>query len=224
MTTPVLTTKYQEIETLSSVRGEVFNNINTTEVVHTSWKVMSTIPVGRSPENIKYIGSGELTKGPTPRVAEQPLNSLTEVPTVSTWANRSLEKYYSTFQDTAVLDGYSSNYVTYNVRALVEILMRELESWENLGTEESILHISNIKDELDNKTRYLVSKDETRIFLSLLQLLFKNNKWEELKSSQVKQFREELKRFNNGIVDFNNLKIFSQQLYRLGIVPINNQK
>ncbi|HEV2339643.1 MAG TPA: hypothetical protein VGT05_02620 [Patescibacteria group bacterium] len=109
---------------------------------------------------------------------------------------------------------YSSNYISYNTYALIKKINDELSAWENLETEDALAHISNIKDLLQENADYLTQKSETRILLSMLELLFENNNWETMDKKDIKYFQTELKRFNEGEVNWDGLSMFSKQLYR----------
>lgn len=120
---------------------------------------------------------------------------------------------------------FSNEYVSFNTSSLIEKIDSELSSWENLETEEALAHISNIKDLLEVSVEYLTQKPETRILLSILELLFQNNNWENMNKGDIIYLRSELKRFSEGEVDWDNLTKFSKQLYRkrMHLLKVNNK-
>ncbi len=112
-------------------------------------------------------------------------------------------------------------YIEYKTAQLVTQVNRELEEWESFGTEESLINISNIKELIQEQKANFSQEAEQRIFTSLLSLIFRNNKWEELSTSQVRGFKGELSRFATGVIKLEDLKVFSRHLSNLKISPIN---
>lgn len=108
---------------------------------------------------------------------------------------------------------YSDTYIQFNTQSFVNSLMTELNEWEENGTENSISHIANIRQHLNNFSIYLEQRPEQRIMLSLLELIFENNQWENMDQKDVKKIKEEVKRFSSGQLDWKSLKTFSRQLY-----------
>jgi len=55
--------------------------------------------------------------------------------------------------------------------------------------------------------------------ISLLLLLFENNSWETLTTAQIRQLKNELARFREGDVSWDNLEKFSRQMYLAKVTP-----
>lgn len=121
------------------------------------------------------------------------------------------------------ISSFSDSYIAYNTEALVNQLVKELSAWEKTGTEEGLIHISNIKDLLEEHQQYLHQKPENRILISLFQLIFENNSWESLTTSQIRQLKNELSRFREGKVDWKRLEAFSKQMYRGKTLPLKSK-
>lgn len=119
-----------------------------------------------------------------------------------------------------VTDEVTEAYLSYNTKSLITKIVDELSQWESLGTEESLIHVSNIKDILNSYSAYLSHKPENRIFSNLTGLIFENNRWLTLQKTQIKALRMELDRFSEGYVNWDNLRKFSKQLYRINLSPI----
>ncbi len=111
-------------------------------------------------------------------------------------------------------DSFSKEYVSFNTYSLIDKIDQELSLWADLDTDEALAHISNIKDILEANSEYLIQEPETRILLSMLQLLFRNNNWENIDKKDILYLRNELKRFKEGNATWNELRKFSKQLYR----------
>lgn len=222
MTTYVLTTKHQELETEPITKGldKGFKD--------GTWKTQileSDLNVSSTRYFVSWVPTSfeKLTINPT--VNQENLDEpLTEVSILKKedGVERPFEISGSNSFQNLPSYGYSESYLIYNTKSLINDVSLELEEWERLGTEEALLPISKIKDALKENAKYLMLKDETRILLSLLKLLFQNNKWEFINPSQVRQLRAELSRFRDGLVSYESLKTFSQQLYRLDIHTLSS--
>lgn len=114
-------------------------------------------------------------------------------------------------------DEFSSKYISHSSSLLIKEIVTLLQSWEKNGTVNSILEISNIKDKLDTFITYLHEEPTNRILVSLIILIFKNNNWAEMKPNQIRQVWQEIKRFENGYISQDEVKHFSQQLFRNNI-------
>jgi|SRR5579871_1613534 len=158
------------------------------------------------------------------QLGEYNQSNYTSVPKVPEKTKETTEKTspkVSTIYSSAVNEGtvihtktYSQGYIAFNTYALIEKINKELQSWETLGTDDALIHISNIKDILQENADYLTQKSETRILLSMLELLFENNNWETMDKKDVNYLQRELKRFDEGEVNWESLSMFSKQLYR----------
>lgn len=112
------------------------------------------------------------------------------------------------------IKSYSSEYIAYNTKSIIEKLDSELALWQKTNPDDAFLYISNIKDLLEENEEYLTQKDENRLLLSLLELIFQNNNWENIDQEDIKFLRQEVIRFKDGNVDWKHLDNFSKQLYR----------
>lgn len=84
------------------------------------------------------------------------------------------------------IESHSSEYIAYNTRSIIEKLDNELALWQNTNPDEAFPYISNVKDLLEQNEEYLTQKDENRLLLSLLQLIFQNNNWENIEHEDIK--------------------------------------
>lgn len=112
------------------------------------------------------------------------------------------------------IKSYSPEYIAYNTRLIIEKLDSELALWQKTNPNEAFSYISNIKDLLEQNEEYLTQKDENRLLVSLLELIFQNNNWENIDQKDIKFLRQEVSRFKDGNVDWKSLDNFSKQLYR----------
>ncbi len=113
--------------------------------------------------------------------------------------------------------GLSNQYISFNLSKMIAQIKSELEAWLQNGTDGSLTHISNIKEILDTQSAYMTVREDGEILLGYLELLFTNNNWLELKKTQIRQFIRELNRFEDGEVSWEQLQLFSKQLFRSGI-------
>lgn len=118
----------------------------------------------------------------------------------------------------------SDQYISFNLSKMITQIKSELEAWLQNGTDDSLTHISNIKEILDTQSVYMTVREDGEILLGYLELLFTNNNWLELRETQIKQFISELNRFENGEVSWEQLQLFSKQLFRSGISPLKYAK
>lgn len=116
--------------------------------------------------------------------------------------------------------GYTLPFVQHKTKELVIQLTVEFKRWSEYGTSDSLIYISNIKSLLDRYSKYLDCSQESRLLVGTLQLIFVDEKWEEITPKQVKSVYLELKRFEDGVVEKEGFNIFSKQLLRLGINPL----
>lgn len=112
------------------------------------------------------------------------------------------------------IKSYSPEYIAYNTKLIIDKLDNELALWQKTNPDDAFPYISNIKDLLEENEEYLTQKDENRLLLSLLELIFQNNNWENIEQEDIKFLRREVIRFKDGNVDWKNLDNFSKQLYR----------
>lgn len=109
---------------------------------------------------------------------------------------------------------YSNNYKAYHLSILTSKLMNEVSLWEEAGNIDGIIYISNIKDLIDEYQNYYIDDSESRIFFSTISLIFESSMWEKLNASQIKQFKNELRRYSDGKADEKEVKKFLKQLHR----------
>lgn len=121
-------------------------------------------------------------------------------------------------------DTFSYEYVTFNTKNVIVNLINEFSEWEKLGFKEGLAHISNIKTILEENAKYFQAKDENRILLGILELIFKNNNWSKISSGKIKVIRQELVRFNNGEIEWKKLNILASQLKRLNFSLLYESK
>lgn len=111
-------------------------------------------------------------------------------------------------------NNYTDSYLKFNISNLTEGIISEVSEWEKVGTLDGLMHISNIKDLLLEYQSYYSQKSESRIFFSLINLIFESNIWAKMNSSQIKLLKVELKRYENGTATEKDVKKFINQLYR----------
>ncbi len=121
---------------------------------------------------------------------------------------------------------YSKKYIELSTQSLTNKLINEFKEWENKGTENSISHIANIRQYLDEFSVYLEQRPEQRVMLSLLELIFQNNHWESMDKKEVTKIKDEVARFSSGEIDWSSLKTFSRQIYnkKISILQKDGQK
>lgn len=124
----------------------------------------------------------------------------------------------------SVSTSYSESYTRFNTQSLINSLDEQLSKWEEVGTDDALLYINEIKLLLEKNIEYLEEDDENRILLSLLELIFQNNNWEDFTEKEIKYLRIELKRFQEGEVTPFSLVNFSKQLYRKKISVLKNYR
>lgn len=114
---------------------------------------------------------------------------------------------------------YSNEYVSYNTNLMITHITNRLAEWVELGTEDAIVSISDIKDKLLWYSDIISHRSENRMLLSALELIFTGDRWKHLNATQVKQLKEELKmRFEGGQVEESAIKAFSKQLHKYKII------
>lgn len=118
----------------------------------------------------------------------------------------------------------SNEYVDYQTKNMVNELIYLFSQWNEYGTENSLHKITQIKELLDLYIKVLASKDENRIFLNTVNILVENNNWDELSENQLKQFITELKKFDDGVITWDRVGMFSKQVKRLELDFISNGK
>lgn len=168
---------------------------------------------GLALENVGYNGETTIPKAPK----REKEGEFTDLPKkVEETGEKPVGSIQEDYLEKGItpIRGYSEGYVEFNTQSLINSLDKELQSWETLGTEEALPHISNIKELLAKNSQYLVHKSENRVLFSLLELVFQNNNWDSIDQGDIKYLRQELTRFNNGMVEWKNLQRFSKQLYR----------
>jgi len=111
----------------------------------------------------------------------------------------------------------SSSYVDFNTEKFVKGLIENLNYCLDNGIDESIFKIAEIKDQISLYKKYLFGKDENSIFLNSIDLIMDNNSWDKMSNNQIQSFINELTRFEDGVVDWEKLAIFSKQIERLKI-------
>jgi len=117
---------------------------------------------------------------------------------------------------------YSEEYITHNTIVLITRLLSEFTEWENAeDITEALLYISNVKDLLNEFSRYLYQKPHTRILISTLKMLFSNNNWENIKPKQIQLIKRSLEKFQSGSMKITDLKNFSRDLYQNKIDLLN---
>ena len=123
-------------------------------------------------------------------------------------------------------ESYSSDYVRFNVKKFLENIIDDFIYWEENGTEDSLFKIAEIKDKINYYSKYLNSKDESSVFLNMINLLMDNNYWDKISTGQLKILIHELKRFEDGAIDWEKLNIFSKQIDRLkiSILTVNEEQ
>lgn len=116
--------------------------------------------------------------------------------------------------------GDSASYVILTTKVFVGAVQKELEEWRLKGAEDSLAHISHIKDLIDENYDILSRQSETRLLATALDLLFQNENWTNVKASHIKILEDGLKKFGNGEVFNKNLDKFMQLLYRNDFAPL----
>lgn len=127
----------------------------------------------------------------------------------------SISKYTEVDDNLKFTSGFSENYIEYNSGKMVNEILTSLNYWLNNGTENSYHVIAQIKDSVSDYTKYLTQKKENRLFLNGIKLLIDNNNWEELDEKRLKNFIFEVKRFEDGDINWNRLELFSKQIKRM---------
>lgn len=139
--------------------------------------------------------------------------------------NENKEQYGYKPLDTPVNESnYTTDYLALNTRGLINNIENELELWIQKGTTESHIHILNIKQSLEKYETYLIKKSETRLLLSSLELIFKNNAWESLPVEKLKFLKTGIQRFSNGEVENRDLVIFLTEMHKGRISPLTTTK
>jgi hypothetical protein len=130
------------------------------------------------------------------------------------------------FHDDDEPKDYSLAYVKYNTQVLINELLVEFNVWRQVGTDNALFRISQIKDLLDQYRKYMYGVSEYRVFISTLDLLFTNNSWENLTSGQLNQLIQILKQIKYGDISVKILKNISIQLYKsnLHLLKSTNEK
>jgi len=113
---------------------------------------------------------------------------------------------------------YSNNYISYEVAALIETLIKNLRAWKAKGTPNSYSEISYIKTQLEEYSEYLEQKDETRVLLGVLEVLFENDNWQKVEDKKLNLLINELEKFRDGEVNFRSLETFSKQIWSGNVI------
>ena len=121
-------------------------------------------------------------------------------------------------------DNISDAYLEFNTVGLISNIEKELDSWIKNGTDDSLVHILNIKKLVDIYYKYLSSKAETRMFANVLELIFQNNNWEQLSTRSLSLLKEGIARFKEGVVENKEFIKFISQISKLGISPIKSNE
>lgn len=105
-------------------------------------------------------------------------------------------------------------------------LIKNLDKWIELGTNDGLIYVSAIKEEIEKNRFLLKSKNEQRILLNTLDLLFENSNWEKVTALQLKALKRNLQKFKDGEIDNASLKKFSRNLYNasLSLLSIEGQR
>lgn len=170
---------------------------------------------------INYTQSG-ITFGPIETDGQTNIDKMPETPRENKFTSplseqveeRSPLKENGNILSAYTIESHSIEYIAYNTRSIIERLDNELALWQNTNPDEAFPYISNIKDLLEQNEEYLTQKDENRLLISLLQLIFQNNNWENIEQEDIKILRQEVSRFKDGNIDWKNIDNFSKQLYR----------
>jgi len=128
-----------------------------------------------------------------------------------------LSWYINSKNNAVISSQVSSSYVDFNTEKFVKGLIENLNYCLDNGIDESIFKIAEIKDQISLYKKYLFGKDENSIFLNSIDLIMDNNSWDKMSNNQIQSFINELTRFEDGVVDWEKLAIFSKQIERLKI-------
>lgn len=129
--------------------------------------------------------------------------------------NNTTNKYAKIDDGVKFVSGFSENYIAYNSEKMVRGILDKLTYWLENGTQSSYHIIASIRDSVNHYSTYLTQKEENRLFLNGIKLLLDNNDWENLNDKKLKNLIFEVKRFEDGNIDWDKVELFSKQIKRM---------
>ena len=135
-------------------------------------------------------------------------------------------KISANFLDDTEDNPFSRAYVRFNAEKFLKNIINDFIYWEENGTEASLFKVAEIKNKINYYSKYLNKSDESSIFLNTINLLMDNNCWDKISEGQLKVLIHELKRFEDGVIDWEKLKVFSKQIDRIkiSILTVNEEQ
>lgn len=113
--------------------------------------------------------------------------------------------------------GFSDTYIQLKTRELVDVVTKELYKWSKLETHEALVHVSSIKDEIDEKFNFVSRSQNHRIFVSALRLIV--SQWEVLNPEKVKSLAEHMSNYSDGQISSHDIKSLNNFLFSQEINP-----
>lgn len=119
---------------------------------------------------------------------------------------------------------HSKQYLQHKNKSFVLRLIELLNVWKKEGSEGSLFEIAEFRELISGNKAYFTELPEYRIFLSTIDLLFTNNNWEKVTSTQINQLIEMFNAFkNDGQVTLKSLKSFSRSLFKSNLQILKDE-
>jgi hypothetical protein len=109
--------------------------------------------------------------------------------------------------------GYSSGYIDFNRKTLLNRLSLEISEWITKGTDGSIPNIVNIKRLLEEYSPYLEQSADTRLLLGSLELIFENNSWGDIPKDKLRFFKSNIDYLADNVLDFKKMQTFLKEIH-----------
>jgi hypothetical protein len=118
---------------------------------------------------------------------------------------------------------FSEAYIQHNTSLLVAKISKEMQSWRDAEDGDFLFNLSKIQDLVEHYRTYMSLRSEHRVLISLINLIFTNNAWQSMTPGQVNSVIESLKKFKDGDVTSQKLKVFAQEMQRAGIGVLKSE-
>ncbi|MDD4938132.1 MAG: hypothetical protein PHX34_03950 [Candidatus Shapirobacteria bacterium] len=108
---------------------------------------------------------------------------------------------------------HSTQYIHFQCSLVLGEIKNEMDRWLEKGSELGLTSVVNIKRILENKSDYFDQNQNTRLLLSIIGLIFRNNSWDSMPLNKVKFLDEKIKYLSNTELNHAQISKFVREIH-----------
>lgn len=111
------------------------------------------------------------------------------------------------------LNLHSAQYIHFQCSLVLGEIKNEMDKWLEKGSGVGLTSIVNIKRILENKSDYFDQNQDTRLLLSIIELIFRNNSWDNMPLNKVKFLDEKIKYLSSTELNHSQISKFVKEIH-----------